>query len=146
MALVFTVLSVSTLLKVFSTIAAKGREIQTPAPSDNDDSVHDLDVEDMLFVDGDPTAPPLTPATSEALPKHPAPPAPVVRGRVRMGNPGYQPPHHLPYQPDQRTVDRLMRQLRDMGFRNPHQNLAALQASSFDLERASDKLVNAQII
>lgn len=51
----------------------------------------------------------------------------------------------LPYQPDQATVERMMRQLRDMGFSNPFQNIAALQASSFDLEIASDKLDNAQV-
>lgn len=50
----------------------------------------------------------------------------------------------LPYQPDDQTIDRMMRQLRDMGFTNPHQNIAALQASCFDLEKASDKLSNAQ--
>lgn len=51
----------------------------------------------------------------------------------------------LPYQPDEGTVERMMRQLRDMGFNNPFQNIAALQASSFDLEIASDKLTNAQM-
>lgn len=51
----------------------------------------------------------------------------------------------LPYQPDQQTVERMMRQLRDMGFSNPYQNIVALQASSFDLEIASDKLTAAQV-
>lgn len=51
----------------------------------------------------------------------------------------------LPYQPEQQTVERMMRQLRDMGFSNQYQNIVALQASSFDLEIASDKLAAAQV-
>lgn len=47
-------------------------------------------------------------------------------------------------EPDAATVDSLMTQLKNMGYRNEHQNIAALQAASFDLKRAAEKLANVQ--
>lgn len=45
---------------------------------------------------------------------------------------------------EQRVVQQKLQQLKDMGFSNPHQNLAALQAASFDMHVATQKLSNAQ--
>lgn len=51
---------------------------------------------------------------------------------------------YLAWQPAEPVVERMMRQLRDMGFGHAHENIAALQASGFDLEKAADKLSQAQ--
>lgn len=51
----------------------------------------------------------------------------------------------LSYQPNQHTVERMMRQLHDMGFSSPYQNIVVFQASSFDPEIASNKLTAAQV-
>ena len=141
-AVVYGVLCITTTVKFIRTVVAKGREIDTPTPSasgrsdtrsgprSEGNSVGALEEVEVIF--------------EEELRYPSAPPIAVVPGEARMkDNLYYGAP--LPYQPDEQTVKRLMRQLRDMGYRNPHQTLAALQASSFDLERASEKLANSQV-
>lgn len=115
-AVVFAILSISTLIKFYKTFTTKGKMVNTPASSmqDRDEERRGDSLEVEVLFD-EPTEP-------EA-----------VMARVSY-----------PVQPDEETVERMLRQLRDMGFKNRHENLAALQASCFDLETASDKLANAR--
>lgn len=118
--LVYAIMAVSSLFKIYTTFNAKGRIVETPAASIEDDDDIELAKADAFDVD----------VVFETPEGYPTP----GENRTEFGN-----------TPDNRTVERLMQQLRDMGFRNPHQNMAALQASSFDLEMASVKLANAQM-
>lgn len=129
---VFSVLAITTSFKFFSTLTAK-YNVAMPTPAASEGSVREVEDIDLLYkadkgideddADEDFVAP-------ESPSAHLGTSTRVIDAAI------------LPNVPDQSTIDRLMRQLRDMGFRNPDQNMAALQASSFDLEKASDKLAN----
>lgn len=115
-AVVFAIFSITTLIKFYTTLTTKGKMVDTPASSvqDREERYEEDAVEVEVLFD--------EPAEPEAV----------------MAKASY------PAQPDEQTEERMLRQLRDMGFKNRHENLAALQASCFDLEIASDKLANAR--
>lgn len=115
-AVVYAILAITTLTKVFSTLMTRGKMVDTPASS-----IQDRDEEQEQ-----------DPLEVEVLFDEPTEPEAVV---AKAG---------FAVEPDEQTVERMLRQLRDMGFNNRHENLAALQASCFDLEIASDKLANAR--
>ncbi|PXF45938.1 hypothetical protein BWQ96_04299 [Gracilariopsis chorda] len=129
---VFGVLAITTSFKFFSTLTAR-YTVAMPTPAASEGSVREVEDIDLLYkmdneigeddVDDDFVA---ADSPSANLGEYTR----IIDSAI------------LPTVPDQSTVDRLMRQLRDMGFRNPDQNMAALQASSFDLEKASEKLAN----
>lgn len=133
---VYAIMAVSACARFYTTLTAKGRMVDTPAASVEDDEDAELEQAefdlDVVFEtpEGYPVAPPPV-GRRELAPK---------RG-VGAGERGRE----FGYRPDERTVERMMRQLRDMGFKNTHQNIAALEAASFDLEVASEKLANAQV-
>ncbi|KAI0558272.1 Ubiquitin-associated [Gracilaria domingensis] len=130
--LVFGTLAITTFIKFFSTLGTRP-SLPLRNTTASEGSVREVEDLDLLYKTGKEL--PDDDLGDTELPAVP-PPAAIAT------NKGVINATALPNAPEQRTIDRLMRQLRDMGFKNPDQNMAALQASSFDLEKASDKLAN----
>ncbi|CAN8070242.1 unnamed protein product [Agarophyton chilense] len=128
-------LAITTLTKFFSTLTAR-TSMPTRGTAASEGSVREVEDLDLLYESGKELSDDDRDDANERSLASVITPA-VTSSQNRMIGTMV-----LPNSPDQSTIDRLMRQLRDMGFRNPDQNMAALQASSFDLEKASDKLVN----
>lgn len=131
--LLFFALSLSTVTKFYSTLTARGT-ITVGTPAISEISARDATNMDILLetMEQDTSKAELD---SEDFPELSYPGAAGSNSAVLDSA-------TLPIVPDEDTISRLMRQLRDMGFTSPEQNIAALQASCFDLEKASDKLLN----
>eukprot|EP00178_Gracilaria_changii_P022679 TRINITY_DN675_c0_g1_i1.p2 TRINITY_DN675_c0_g1~~TRINITY_DN675_c0_g1_i1.p2 ORF type:complete len:416 (+),score=70.74 TRINITY_DN675_c0_g1_i1:107-1249(+) len=128
----FGTLAITTFTKFITTLSARPSKL-APTTEASEGSVREVEDLDLLYKSGK-----QEPQDELFDTKLPSAPSPAIVSHEK----GMIDTSILQNAPEQSTVDRLMRQLRDMGFKNREQNMAALQASSFDLEKASEKLAN----
>lgn len=115
-AVVLSFLALTTLIKVFTTLTAKPKKSRSSG--EQSDDVEEAEDAEEPFISDDELG---------DVPMQPGGRSNELQTETRE-------------RPDQAKIDRLVRQLRDLGFADRRQTIRALELSSYDLELASDLL------